>query len=100
MAPLPPREQRHRFLRYEGMEYIDLDITDFEERLARIHMREVHRVPVFDFGGLLELMAEGLTARMTMEHRDEAGVVFTSQAWRRMFDIRGLLVHEYNTPCF
>ncbi|GJW86477.1 putative reverse transcriptase domain-containing protein [Tanacetum coccineum] len=100
MAPLPPREQRHRFLRYEGMEYIDLDITDFEERLARIHMREVHRVPVFDFGGLLELMAEGLTARMTMEHRDEAGVVFTSQAWRKMFDIRGLLVHEYNTLCF
>ncbi|GKC26846.1 ribonuclease H-like domain, reverse transcriptase, RNA-dependent DNA polymerase [Tanacetum coccineum] len=41
------------------------------------------------------LMAEGLTARMLMEHRDEAGVsVFTSRAWRRMFDIRGPLVHE------
>ncbi|GJR55938.1 hypothetical protein Tco_1406459 [Tanacetum coccineum] len=64
MAPLPPREQRHRFLRYEGLEYTDSDITDFEGRLARIHMREVHRVPVFDFGGLPDLMAEGLTARM------------------------------------
>ncbi|GJZ45429.1 hypothetical protein Tco_0593025 [Tanacetum coccineum] len=73
----------------------DTDIVDFEGRLARIHMREVHRVPVFDFGGLPDLMAEGLTARMTMEHRDEAGVsVFTSRAWRRMFDIRGPLVHE------
>ncbi|GJZ79575.1 hypothetical protein Tco_0644412, partial [Tanacetum coccineum] len=41
-------------------------------------------------------MAEGLTARMTMEHRDEADVsVFTSRAWRRMFDIRGPLVHEF-----
>ncbi|GKE55685.1 hypothetical protein Tco_1494870 [Tanacetum coccineum] len=58
-------------------------------------MREVHRVPIFNFGGLPELMYEGLTARLTMEHRDEAGVsVFTSQAWRRMLDIRGPLVHE------
>ncbi|GKA19972.1 hypothetical protein Tco_0699887 [Tanacetum coccineum] len=82
---LPPREQRHRFLRYEGLEYPDTDIVDFEGRLARIHMREVHRVPVFDFGGLPDLMAEGLTARMTMEHRDEAGVsVFTGRARRRM----------------
>ncbi|GJX11027.1 hypothetical protein Tco_0200886 [Tanacetum coccineum] len=71
---LPPREQRHKFLRYEGLEYTDYDITDFEARLARIHMREVHRVPVFDFGGLPDLMAEGLTARMTMEHRDESGI--------------------------
>ncbi|GJY57737.1 hypothetical protein Tco_0457629 [Tanacetum coccineum] len=27
---LPPREQRHRFLRYEGLEYTDSDIADFE----------------------------------------------------------------------
>ncbi|GKC44249.1 hypothetical protein Tco_1061971 [Tanacetum coccineum] len=60
-----------------------------------IYMREIHRVPVFDFGGLPELMSEGLTARLTMEHRDKAGVsVFTSQAWTRMLDIRGPLVHE------
>ncbi|GKD85449.1 hypothetical protein Tco_1356603 [Tanacetum coccineum] len=92
---LPPREQRHRFIRYEGLEYPNTDIVDFERRLARIHMREVHKVPVFNFGGLPDLMAEGLTARMTMEHHDEAGVsVFTSRTWRRMFDIRGPLVHE------
>ncbi|GKC80184.1 hypothetical protein Tco_1130958 [Tanacetum coccineum] len=93
---LPPREQRHRFLRYEGLEYPDTDIVDFEGRLARIHRREVHRVPVFDFGGLPDLMAEGLSGRMLMEHRDEAGIsVFTSRAWRRMLDIRGSLVHEF-----
>ncbi|GJZ41269.1 reverse transcriptase domain-containing protein, partial [Tanacetum coccineum] len=38
---LPPREQRHRFLRYEGMEYPDTDIVDFEGRLAKIHKRKV-----------------------------------------------------------
>ncbi|GKC40393.1 hypothetical protein Tco_1052777 [Tanacetum coccineum] len=86
---LPPGEQRHRFLRYEGMEYPDTDIADFEGRLARIYRREVHRVPVFNFGGLPDLMAEGLSGRMLMEHRDEACIsVFTSSAWRRMLDIR------------
>ncbi|GKE15645.1 hypothetical protein Tco_1423222 [Tanacetum coccineum] len=43
---------------------------DFEERLARIYRREVHRVQVFDFGGLPDLMADGFSARMLMEHRD------------------------------
>ncbi|GKB90734.1 hypothetical protein Tco_0963006 [Tanacetum coccineum] len=91
---LPPRERRHIFLRYEGLEYTDADIADFEARLAMVHRREVHRVPVFDFEGLPDLMAEGLSGRMLMEHRDEAGdSVFTSRAWRRMFDIRGPLVH-------
>ncbi|GJW00775.1 hypothetical protein Tco_1556026 [Tanacetum coccineum] len=93
MEPLPPHEQRHHFLRYKGLEYSDSDIANFESRLERIHMREVHRVPIFDFGGLPDLMSEGLTARLTMKHRDEAGVsVFTSQVWRRMLDIRGPLL--------
>ncbi|GJY87416.1 hypothetical protein Tco_0502044, partial [Tanacetum coccineum] len=95
MAPLPPREHRHRFLRYEGLEYTAYVISDFESRLERIHMREVHRVPVFNFEGLPDLMSEGLTVWLTMGHRDKAGVsVFTSQVWRRMLDIRGPLVHE------
>ncbi|GJY66441.1 hypothetical protein Tco_0468679 [Tanacetum coccineum] len=42
-----------------------------------------------------ELLRDRLFARMAMEHRDEAGiVVFTSQAWRRLFDTRGPLVWE------
>ncbi|GKF69316.1 hypothetical protein Tco_0202373, partial [Tanacetum coccineum] len=85
----PPREQRHRFLRYEGLEYTDLDIADFESRLERIYTREIHRVQVMDFQGMLELLRDGLFARMVMEHYDEAGVVvFTSQGWRRLFDTR------------
>ncbi|GJS60593.1 hypothetical protein Tco_0655377 [Tanacetum coccineum] len=72
---LPPREQRHIFLRYEELEYTDADIADFKARLARIHRREVHRVSVFNFRGLSDLMAEGLSGRMLMEHRDEAGAI-------------------------
>ncbi|GKD71440.1 hypothetical protein Tco_1325530 [Tanacetum coccineum] len=67
---LPPRDQRHQYLRYEGLLYSDADIVDFETILARIYRREVHRVHVFDFGGLQDLMAEGLSARMLMEHKD------------------------------
>ncbi|GKB18218.1 hypothetical protein Tco_0852141 [Tanacetum coccineum] len=75
---LPPCEQRHIFLRYEGLEYSDTDIADFEARLARIHRREVHRVSVFDFEGLPNLMAEGLSARMLMEHRNNQGMGISS----------------------
>ncbi|GJR93001.1 hypothetical protein Tco_0265175 [Tanacetum coccineum] len=81
MAPLPPREQRHPFLRYQGFEYSDQDIDNFEERLERIHNKDTHRVQVLDFEGMLELMRDVLYARMLMEHRDDDEVVvFTSQA--------------------
>ncbi|GKE56231.1 hypothetical protein Tco_1495416, partial [Tanacetum coccineum] len=73
-----------------GLEYTDSDIADFESRLGRIYTREVA-----DFLGMPDLLRDGLTTRMFMEHRDEAGVsVFTSGAWRRMFDIWGPLVNE------
>ncbi|GJZ92508.1 retrovirus-related pol polyprotein from transposon opus, partial [Tanacetum coccineum] len=70
---LPPRDQRYQYLRYEGLQYTDVDIVDFKARLARIYRREVHKVQVFDFGGLSDLMADGLSARMLMEHRDAQG---------------------------
>nr|GEU63193.1 hypothetical protein [Tanacetum cinerariifolium] len=80
---------------YEGLQYIDVDIADFKTRLARIYMREVHRLQVFDFRGLTNLIVKGLSTRILMEHRDAQGQsVFTSQARRRLFDIRGPLVHE------
>ncbi|GJQ93854.1 hypothetical protein Tco_0004993 [Tanacetum coccineum] len=71
---LPPRDQRYQYLRYEGIQYTDTDIVDFETRLARIYRREVHRVEVFNFRGLPDLMAEGLSTRMLMEHKDAQGV--------------------------
>ncbi|GKE27794.1 hypothetical protein Tco_1443178, partial [Tanacetum coccineum] len=67
---LPPRDHRHQYLRFEGLQYTDADIVDFETRL-------------------------GLRGRMLMEHRDAQGQsVFTRRAWRRLFEIRGPLVHE------
>ncbi|GJT48260.1 ribonuclease H-like domain-containing protein [Tanacetum coccineum] len=74
MAPLPPREQRHPFLRYHGIEYTDVDICDFKERLERIYSREIHRVQVVDFQGMPELMRGSLFARIVMEHRDDVGL--------------------------
>ncbi|GKC26848.1 hypothetical protein Tco_1034142 [Tanacetum coccineum] len=89
------RDQRHQYLRFEGLGYTDADITDFEERLGRIYGREIHKVQVFDFEGLTVLMAEGLSGRMLMEHMDAQGQsIFTSRAWRRLFKIRSPFVHE------
>ncbi|GKC86708.1 hypothetical protein Tco_1147357, partial [Tanacetum coccineum] len=61
---------------YEGLQYTDADIVDFETRLTRIYRKEVHRVHVFNFGGLADLMAKGLSARMLMEHRDAQRVLY------------------------
>ncbi|GKA89876.1 hypothetical protein Tco_0811688, partial [Tanacetum coccineum] len=61
---LSPRDQRHQYCRFKGLEYSEGNIADFEER-------------------------------MLMEHRDAQGQsVFTSHAWRRLFEVRGPLVHE------
>ncbi|GKA69786.1 hypothetical protein Tco_0775850 [Tanacetum coccineum] len=75
---LPQRDQRHQYHRYEGLLYSNADIVDFETILARIYRREVHRVQVFDFGGLQDLMAEGLSVRMLMEHMDAKGIGISS----------------------
>ncbi|GJW48647.1 hypothetical protein Tco_0080293 [Tanacetum coccineum] len=91
---LPPREERYRFIRYKSLEYPDTDIADFEGRLARFHRREVHRVPVFNFGGLPDLMAEGLSGRMLMEHRDKAGVHQRRMSWWQFILALGLQTEE------
>ncbi|GKA28969.1 hypothetical protein Tco_0715214 [Tanacetum coccineum] len=33
---LLPRDQKHQYLRSEGLEYTDANITDFEDRFGRI----------------------------------------------------------------
>ncbi|GKB28124.1 hypothetical protein Tco_0867525 [Tanacetum coccineum] len=65
---------------------------DFEERLGRIYGREIHRVQVFDFGGLIELMAEGLSGRMLMEHRDAQGQSFQLGGVRRRMSWREFIL--------
>ncbi|GJV41618.1 hypothetical protein Tco_1420058 [Tanacetum coccineum] len=85
---LPPRDQRHQYLRFEGLKYTDADITDFEDRLGRFYSRGIHRMLVLDFESLPAVMSERLTSKMLMEHRDDQGQsVFTSRAWRRLFEV-------------
>ncbi|GJV10197.1 hypothetical protein Tco_1351738 [Tanacetum coccineum] len=94
MTP-PLRDHRHLWLRYEGQEYTDADIVDFKGRLEKIYDRQVHRVQALEFDTLIEEMRGAMVDRLRMEHTDAQGkVVFTSHAWRRLFEIRGPLVHE------
>ncbi|GKC99573.1 hypothetical protein Tco_1169848, partial [Tanacetum coccineum] len=62
MAPLPPREQRHLFLRYHGLEYTDANIADFKERLERIYSRDMRRLSWRQF-----VLALGLHTEEEME---------------------------------
>nr|GEV22470.1 hypothetical protein [Tanacetum cinerariifolium] len=67
--------------RFEGLEFTDANIVDFEERLGRIYGSEVHRLHVFSFGGLIDLIAEGLSGRMLMGHMDAQGQRSYSSNW-------------------
>ncbi|GJY21264.1 hypothetical protein Tco_0393830 [Tanacetum coccineum] len=95
MESLPPRAERHLWLRYEGQEYTDVIIQDFKEKLSRILWRQVHMLQVLDYGALTKEMDQAINDRLRMDHTEGDGkVVFTSHAWRRMFEIRGTLVRE------
>ncbi|GJX20035.1 hypothetical protein Tco_0222712 [Tanacetum coccineum] len=93
---LPPRDQRHQYLRFEVLQYTEADIADFETRLARIYKREVHRVQVFDFGGLPDLMTVGLSSRMLKEHWDAQGQrgARRCMSWRQFILALGLHTAE------
>ncbi|GKB18343.1 hypothetical protein Tco_0852266 [Tanacetum coccineum] len=60
---LPPCEQRHPFLRYEGLQYSDTDTVDFESRLARIYRREA--ILDLDTPGALQFQLGGARRRMS-----------------------------------
>ncbi|GJY31961.1 hypothetical protein Tco_0415456 [Tanacetum coccineum] len=67
---------RHKFLRKLTLK-LHISIIPYPER------REIHKVQVFDFGGLPYLITEGLSTRMLMEQKDAQGQsMFTSRAWR------------------
>ncbi|GJZ47951.1 hypothetical protein Tco_0601783 [Tanacetum coccineum] len=70
----------------------ELDDEDYTIWLFHLEIRD-KQINVFDFGGLIDLMAEGLSGRMLMDHWDAQGhSVFTSRAWRMLFKIRGPLL--------
>nr|GFC95752.1 hypothetical protein [Tanacetum cinerariifolium] len=93
MASLPPRDQRHPWLRYQVEGYTEEIMHDFKQRLETVFGRPVNRVHVLDFVRLTKEMRQTLADRLRMAYtEDEGRVLFTSHAWRRLFEIRGPLV--------
>ncbi|GJT07039.1 hypothetical protein Tco_0841501 [Tanacetum coccineum] len=87
-----------RRLRYVFFTLLNLGKIGLQEWIRRIrtwlfHL-EIRGTSISDLRDC-NLIAEGLSTRILMEHRDAQGQsVFTSRAWRRLFDIKGPLVHE------
>nr|GEX37506.1 hypothetical protein [Tanacetum cinerariifolium] len=76
---------------YEG--YTEDIVHDFEQRLDMIFGRDANRVYVLGFTGLTEETGQTLADRMRMVFIGAKGqVMFTSHAWRRLFEIRGPLL--------
>ncbi|GKD40355.1 hypothetical protein Tco_1260562 [Tanacetum coccineum] len=67
MAPLPPHDQRHLWLRYQVEGYTEEIVHDFEQRLETIFGRQVNRVHILHFEGLTPDMRQDLAERMRME---------------------------------
>ncbi|GJW39244.1 hypothetical protein Tco_0065089 [Tanacetum coccineum] len=62
---LPPCEQRHRFLRYEGLEYTDSDIADFESRMAMEHRDEAEVLLDLDAPKTIQFQLGGAKRRLS-----------------------------------
>nr|GEX00804.1 hypothetical protein [Tanacetum cinerariifolium] len=96
MAPLPPRDQRHLWLRYQVEGYTEGIVHDFEQRLEMIFSREVNRVYILDFEGLTLEIRRDLAMRLRMVYiRGDGQLVFVSHTWRSLFGIQVPLVHEF-----
>ncbi|GKB60302.1 hypothetical protein Tco_0916488 [Tanacetum coccineum] len=73
MEPLPPRDQRHLWLRYQVEGYTEEIVHDFEDRLETIFRRQVNRVHVLDFEGLTLEMRQDLVERLRMVYTGDDG---------------------------
>ncbi|GJT45432.1 hypothetical protein Tco_0954147 [Tanacetum coccineum] len=70
---LPPRDQRHEWLRFDAQGYTEEEKQEFETRLGKINEGDV------------EL---DMTERLRMEHRGADGeVLFMSSIWRELLDL-------------
>ncbi|GJX96130.1 hypothetical protein Tco_0351928 [Tanacetum coccineum] len=95
MAPLPHRDLRHLWLRYQVDGYDEGIVHSYEQRLKTIWGRAVNRVHVLDFAGLTDEMRQTLGDRLSMIYtRDDEQALFTSHAWRRLFEVRAPLLGE------
>ncbi|GJZ57462.1 hypothetical protein Tco_0612956 [Tanacetum coccineum] len=82
-------EQNEKLVSKNGYDVFDMTLPPRDRDISILGLR------VWSIQGLIDLMAEGLSARMLMEHKDAQGQsVFTNRAWKRLFEVRGPLVHE------
>nr|GEY71183.1 hypothetical protein [Tanacetum cinerariifolium] len=92
MAPLPYHDPRYPWLRYHVDGYDKGIIHSYEQRLETIWGRQINRVHILDFTGLTKDTRQTLGNRLSMIYsRDDGEVLFTSHAWRRLFEVRGPL---------
>ncbi|GJU00451.1 hypothetical protein Tco_1110789 [Tanacetum coccineum] len=75
--------------------YTEDIVHNYEQRLETIWGRSVNCVHVLDFAGLIEGMRQTLGDRLRMIYTgDEGHELFTSHAWRRLFEIKAPLLGE------
>ncbi|GJU98815.1 hypothetical protein Tco_1328086 [Tanacetum coccineum] len=103
---LPPRDKRHRYLSFEGLQYTNADITDFETRLGKIYRREFQLGEVRRRMSWRQLiLALGLH---TVEDMETTRLIACSIAGRNqapeketvtgLFYLRGMDVGSVNVP--
>ncbi|GJR33755.1 hypothetical protein Tco_1209439 [Tanacetum coccineum] len=96
MAPLPHHDLRHPWLRYQVKCYNEGIVHSYEYRLEMIFRREVNRVHVLAFARLTGGIRQTLGDKLSMVYiGDDGQALFTSHAWRRLFEVRGPLVREF-----
>ncbi|GJY27347.1 hypothetical protein Tco_0402073 [Tanacetum coccineum] len=114
---LSPRDQRHQLLRFEGLQYTDADIADFEERLRRIYNREsagdflgttpsytsirdpmlrlCHRLIACSIAGRINIpYLLAMYLRLSASGRKREALIFEGQFIARLAEHFGLLTEE------
>ncbi|GJT47956.1 hypothetical protein Tco_0974113 [Tanacetum coccineum] len=94
VAPLPPRDQNHLWLRYQVVGYTEEIVHNFKQRLETIFRRHVNRVYIIDFEGLTPDMRQDLAERLrlvyTRDDGQELGRARRSMTWRQFILALGL----------
>nr|GEV46973.1 hypothetical protein [Tanacetum cinerariifolium] len=96
---LPPRNERHEWLRFDTHGYTKEEKQEFETRLAKIYYRKICRVQTLDFARLAKInKGDGdmdMTERLRMQHKGAPGeVLFTTFVWRELLALSYTLIRE------
>ncbi|GKD93315.1 hypothetical protein Tco_1373152, partial [Tanacetum coccineum] len=87
---LPPRNERHEWLRFDNQGYTKEEKQEFATRLGKIYYRKILRVHTLDFSRLAEI-EDGevdMTDRLRMQHKGADGeVLFSTFIWREVLEI-------------